>query len=84
MVVLHGTSCAAAALCRNQRFLSTEAPHLPMPGCENRGQCRCVYKHFDDRRASARRTADMTGALPNETPVVNRRKARGRRANDKR
>jgi hypothetical protein len=83
-VVLHDTSCAAAALCRNMRFLSQEAPPLPLPECPNREQCRCVYRHFEDRRSSPRRTADMGGAFPSETPKTNRRLARGRRAHDKR
>jgi len=83
-VVLHDTSCAAATLCRNKRFLSQEAPRLPLPGCSNSEQCRCVYRHFDDRRSNLRRTADMGGALPSETPKTNRRLTRGRRAQDKR
>jgi hypothetical protein len=82
-VVLHDTSCAAAALCRNMRFLSHEAPHLPLPECPNSANCRCVYKHFEDRRANPRRTTDLGGALPSETPKTNRRQARGRRAQDK-
>ncbi len=84
MVVLNDTSCAAAALCRNMRFLSPEAPRLPLPDCPNRATCRCVYRHFEDRRIVPRRNADMTGALPTETPKTNRRLTRGRRAQDKR
>jgi hypothetical protein len=83
-VVLHDTSCAAAALCRNNRFLSTEAPRLPLPDCDNRAHCRCAYRHFEDRRTAPRRTADMTGALANLTPLTNRRTSRGRREHDKR
>lgn len=83
-VVLHDTSCAAATLCRNVRFLAHEAPHLPLPDCPNGGKCRCVYRHFEDRRTNPRRTADMSGALPSETPKTNRRQTRGRRAEDKR
>ncbi len=84
MVVVHDTSCAAATLCRNKRFLSHEAPHLPLPECTSRSTCQCVYKHFEDRRTNLRRTADMTGALPSDTPKTNRRQTRGRRAQDKR
>jgi hypothetical protein len=83
-VVLHDTSCASAALCRNKRFLSDEAPGLPLPDCENRDQCRCVYRHLEDRRNGLRRTADMSGSLPSDTPKINRREKRGRRAQDKR
>jgi hypothetical protein len=83
-VVLHDTSCATAALCRNVRFLSHEAPSLPLPDCQNRDQCRCVYRHLEDRRAGLRRTADMSGALPSDTPKSNRREKRGRRSQDER
>jgi len=82
-VVLHNTSCAAAALSRNKRFLSKDAPHLPLPECPNRNTCRCVYKHFEDRRSNPRRSADMNGPLPSEAPKSNRRVTRGRRARDK-
>jgi hypothetical protein len=66
------------------RFLSHEAPHLPLPECPHRAQCRCVYRHFEDRRSNPRRNSDMTGVLPDETPKTNRRLTRGRRAQDKR
>jgi len=66
------------------RFLSQDAPRLPLPNCPNSGKCRCVYKHFEDRRSNPRRSADIGGALPaGETPKINRRQARGRRAQDK-
>jgi hypothetical protein len=82
-VVLHKTSCGAAASCRNKRFLSGDAPRLPLPECPNRSECRCTYKHFEDRRKGVRRTADMNGALSNEAPKTSRRQSRGRRSSDK-
>jgi hypothetical protein len=81
-VVLHATSCAAATLCRNARFLAQEAPMLPLPECPNRPGCRCVYRHFDDRRNGPRRTEDLKGGLKSDTPPKNRRALRGRRARD--
>ena len=82
-VVLHGSSCAAAALCRNSRFLSGEAPRLPLPGCPHPDECRCTYRHFEDRRSGPRRTDEVGGGLQADKPEVNRRKARGRRARDR-
>jgi hypothetical protein len=82
-VVLHDSSCAAAALCRNSRFLSKEAPKLPLPGCSHPEACRCTYRHFEDRRNGPRRTEDVGGGLRADKPEVNRRKQRGRRARDK-
>jgi hypothetical protein len=82
MVVLNGTSCAAAALCRNSRFLASEAPKLPLPACTHPDECRCTYRHFEDRRNGPRRTEEI-GGLQADKPEVNRRKSRGRRARDR-
>ena len=83
-VVLNGTSCAAAALCRNSRFLSGEAPRLPLKDCEHPEDCHCVYRHFEDRRTGLRRTADVGRGLTEDKPANNRRNSRGRREQDKR
>jgi hypothetical protein len=83
-VVLHDTSCAAAALCRNTRFLSKDAPRLPLPTCPHPEQCRCTFRHHEDRRAGPRRTEDVNRSLPSEKPATNRRKSRGRRTTDSR
>jgi len=75
--------CAAAQDLRGQRFLSREAPPLPLKECD-RADCSCRYEHFDDRRAKPRRARDMgvsvDGWLEDE-----RRKPikRGRRASDR-
>jgi hypothetical protein len=84
MVVLHDSSCAAAALCRNTRFLSRDAPRLPMVGCPHPEQCPCTFRHFEDRRNGPRRTEDLGRGLSSDKPEVNRRKSRGRRARDNR
>jgi hypothetical protein len=36
------------------RFLSGEAPPLPLPGC-TAPRCLCRYAHYEDRRARDRR-----------------------------
>src|SRR4030066_87233 len=36
------------------RFLSEEAPGLPLPGC-NVQTCKCIYVHYDNRRQEYRR-----------------------------
>ncbi|MCX4186987.1 hypothetical protein [Methylophaga sp. OBS4] len=33
-----------------KKFLASEAPILPVPGCTAK-QCRCAYQHYDDRRS---------------------------------
>lgn len=44
------------------RFLSVQAPPLPLPGCDL--GCRCVYRHHADRRAPSLQSsyfAQLTG-----------------------
>jgi hypothetical protein len=73
------TACAAAQACKGKRFLSSEAPRLPLPGCDVQ-QCGCKYRHFEDRRGEPRRN-DEKIADP-KRPPTNRRASRGRRATD--
>jgi hypothetical protein len=80
IVVVQTASCAAAALCRNTRYLSNEAPRLPLSKCSSPDQCPCTFRHFDDRRTGARRAADL-GAR-GDHPKSEKRKIRGRRARD--
>ncbi len=40
--------CGACLRLEGLRFLSGEAPRLPLPGCDVR--CRCIYQHHRDRR----------------------------------
>ena len=49
--------CQAAKALTEARFLSTEAPRLPLQQCEA-GTCECKYVHHEDRRAVERRAAD--------------------------
>lgn len=37
------------------RYLSHEAPHLPLDNCTQPQQCRCRYQHWEDRRHEDRR-----------------------------
>jgi len=87
--IVTGVSCCrAAAFLRETRFLSNQAPTLPLQGCTQPKACRCRYKHFSDRRRGPRRATESdlyqsalarhaTAAWANE-----RRSLRGRRATD--
>ncbi|WP_341676286.1 hypothetical protein [Niveibacterium sp. SC-1] len=46
--------CVSALNLRRRRFLSEEAPPLPLPHCDGR-RCHCSYKHHMDRRRTDRR-----------------------------
>ncbi|HWW21248.1 MAG TPA: hypothetical protein VNZ06_10615 [Steroidobacteraceae bacterium] len=90
VAVSGGPSCCRASfLARSQRYLSTEAPPLPLAGCTQPKSCLCKYKHFSDRRAGPRRTTDSNlykNALsPHRIPRLtfqDRRGSKGRRADD--
>jgi hypothetical protein len=82
VVVLQTSSCAAAALCRNTRYLSDEAPRLPLPSCSRPDDCPCKFRHLEDRRSAARRDSDVGGG--SDKPKTEKRKNRGRRTRDQR
>jgi len=52
-------ACNAAISGKNRRWLSREAPLLPLPGCTRPDTCQCTYNHHDDRRANSRRSEDL-------------------------
>ena|ERR1700733_5376385 len=74
-------SCIEAHNLRKQRFLSKEAPKLPLRGCTKGAICPCTYKHHDDRRAKARRK-ESASVSNSKTPASERRRSRGRRSDD--
>jgi hypothetical protein len=51
--------CDAARTLGDKRFLSAEAPPLPLPGCD-RGRCECRYVHHEDRRVGDERRMPFT------------------------
>ena len=53
-----GQACDAAHRIKEQRFLATFAPQLPLGGCKNPQQCGCRYKYHQDRRVALRRDSD--------------------------
>jgi hypothetical protein len=46
--------CTAAEQVAGQRFLSSEAPPLPLESCTSQ-ECHCVYMHHSDRRGGGDR-----------------------------
>jgi hypothetical protein len=80
-VVAGPSACEVARAFRGTRFLSHEAPHVPLPGCPDRGGCRCVYRHFADRRSGPRRAFEK-GLPASRIVAAERRTKRGRRATD--
>lgn len=56
-----GSACRAAKELSGQRFLSTEAPPLPLPDCTME-ECNCRFVHHKDRRAGKDRRSPFSPA----------------------
>lgn len=76
--------CAHARALQGQRFLSRDAPSLPLRGCTS-ADCTCHYEHFDDRRKRPRRARDMGVAVDGWVEEDRREtdNPRGRRKTDR-
>jgi len=57
-------ACDAVQAMAGERFLSHEAPALPLKNCDQ-ARCECIYRHFSDRRAQGDRRSgwDTFGAF---------------------
>ena len=75
-------ACAAALDLQGHRFLSRDAPALPLKKCES-GSCTCRYEHYDDRRHGPRRAREMGVSIDGYDGEDHRDKPkRGRRKAD--
>ena len=81
--------CRASAAARGTRYLSKDAPPLPLTGCTQPESCLCRYKHYSDRRAGPRRSTDgdlyknaLSRHVVAKLTIEDRRTTRGRRAAD--
>lgn len=72
-------SCEAARQLGTLRFLTGQAPSLPLPGCDVH-PCECTYSHYSDRRTGFDRRVEIDGKPPHG--LEERRRNNGRRAGD--
>jgi len=79
-VVAGAAACKPAMQIKGKRFLAAQAPPIPLPDCTASWRCKCVYRHYPDRRAGTRRIADR-GMFARRIGSE-RRQQRGRRADD--
>lgn len=77
-----GQCCEAVQARRSARFLSGDAPRLPLPECNTSDTCTCVYKHHADRRAQPRRQEERDGLRRSGTVEQERRLTHDRRKTD--
>jgi hypothetical protein len=75
-------SCPQAHELHKKRFLSKEAPSLPLEGCDNRANCPCTYKHYEDRRGKPRRKGQASFSSTQKIATTERRNSKGRRSDD--
>ncbi len=80
-VLPRGEACAQVLALVNRRFLSLQAPRLPLKDCPFSAVCNCIYRHYEDRREGPRRSAEETG-IRSVRATVERRAGRGRRRED--
>ena len=73
-------ACEAVRHVAGRRYLSEDAPRLPLDECQCVQDCRCVYRHFSDRRTDVRRDVDM--GLPYRHVPGDKRAGAGRRITD--
>ena len=82
-VVAGPSCCEAARTLSPTRYLSREAPRLPLPDCKSPASCSCSYKHYVDRRGQPRRKDDLSGLRRGGMHSgTERRTVRGRREDD--
>jgi hypothetical protein len=81
-IVSSAACCPAAMGMLGSRFLSKEAPGLPLKACSMSAKCRCSYQHHDDRRGLSRRTPDVWNPGRVSYSGEERRRQRGRRSID--
>ena len=74
-------ACAPAQAMRGKRFLSREAPVLPLKNCGST-ECTCRYEHHDDRRQAQRRARDLGVSIDGYEGSEKRQKTKRGRRND--
>jgi hypothetical protein len=79
---LRRSACDAARQVSGRRYLSAEAPLLPLADCDQPTLCSCRYRHYSDRRDGPRRDAEV--GLPGKGAKRGheRRCTQGRRLED--
>jgi len=75
-------ACGEAKALHGRRFLSREAPVLPLKNC-GAPHCECRYEHHEDRRKGNRRAHDLGVSIDGYEGHDHRQKSkRGRRGKD--
>jgi len=84
VIVIGDCACDAVRVLAGTRFLVSDVPHVPLPGCTVR-KCGCTYERYLDRRnQNGDRRAEFSALTSAYTTIGNteRRRPRDRRAAD--
>lgn len=76
------TSCQPAQDNQRERYLSAQAPLLPLAECDRPDQCECRYQHYEDRRSGPRRKSEQGMSDMTDSERLERRYKTDRRAQD--
>ena len=74
-------ACEDARSLKGVRLPSADAPRLPLATCDRASDCKCIYRHFNDRRQATRRDDD-DATIRVERTGTEHRKRLGRRDGD--
>ncbi len=69
-------ACMAAKTMEGERFLSSEAPRLPLPDCDVT-DCQCHFAHHQDRRVNKDRRNVFNASGHSDTTGKHERERRG-------
>ena len=75
-------ACQAAQDAHGKRYVSAEAPLLPLDQCDRLDRCKCRYQHYEDRRGDSRRGAESGLPTQSDPKRAERRHVKGRRSKD--
>jgi hypothetical protein len=81
-IVAKANSCDAARALLKTRYLSKDAPALPLESCTQGLRCPCIYRHHEDRRDQPRRDGETGLSGRSKKIDSERRVSRGRRRDD--
>lgn len=76
-------ACEAAEAASDRRYLSKDAPLLPLAACDRPAHCKCRYRHYEDRRTEQRRGGDAMEPPELRSTAEERRNSQGRRTEDR-
>ncbi len=60
------SACSAAKSLEGKRFLSSAAPRIPLPDCDEL-ECKCRFVHYSDRREDDDRRNPYRAGIAGET-----------------